>query len=133
MAGLGGSGRRVQGRAGGGVLGPSPTSIFFVRGTDDHLGHKLWNGSQWSDWEDLGGPIGSAPAVASWNPFRLEVFAAGTDGNLMQKSWNGTAWGSWVSVGGVFHDNPAAVSWGPNRVDVFIRGMDSHLQHLWRG
>jgi hypothetical protein len=31
----------------------------------------------WSQWEDLGGILTSAPAVASWQPNRLDVFARG--------------------------------------------------------
>jgi hypothetical protein len=82
----------------------------FVRGMDDHLGHLWWNGSEWKGWQDLGGPITSAPAVASWGAHRLDVFAAGPDGNLERKSYDGSKWSDWDWIGGTFHDNPAAVS-----------------------
>jgi hypothetical protein len=92
----------------------------------------LYNGSDWSGWEDLDGPITSAPAVASWEPDRLDVFAAGYDGNLTHKVWDGNEWSTFEWVGGEFTGNPAAVSWGKNRIDVFVRGLDDHLAHLWR-
>jgi hypothetical protein len=88
---------------------------------------RFWSAS----WQDLGGPIGSAPAVAAWGSNRLDVFAAGSDGNLQHKWWDGANWGAWDWVGGYFQGNPAAVSWGPNRLDVFAWGNTQHLGHLW--
>ena len=60
----------------------------FVRGTDNALWHKWWNG-RWSQWEDLGGILTSAPTVSSWSEGRLDVFARGTDNSLIHKWWNG--------------------------------------------
>ncbi len=34
----------------------------FARGQNRALWHKWWDGSRWSDWEDLGGVLTSAPA-----------------------------------------------------------------------
>src|SRR5262245_38017693 len=98
---------------------------------DDQLGHLRWNGSDWG-WEELGGHITSAPAVASWGVGRLDVFAAGPDRKLEHKSYDGSKWSDWDWIGGTFHGDPAAVSRGANRIDVFVRGMDDHLGHLWR-
>jgi len=86
---------------------------------------------QWHGWEDLGGPITSSPAVASWGPARLDVFAAGADGQLVHKWWDGQKWHDWQTLGGTFKGGPATVSWGPDRIDVFVRGQDDHLGHLW--
>ena len=38
----------------------------FVRGTDDALWHKWWDGASWSGWESLGGVLTSEPAGVSW-------------------------------------------------------------------
>jgi len=92
----------------------------------------VWDG-QWHHWEDLGGKLGSAPAVSSWGPNRLDVFAAGADGEMMHRSFNGSKWSGWDGIGGSFKDHPAAVSWGPKRIDVFVCGVDAHMGHLWRG
>ena len=50
----------------------------FVRGTDDALWHRWFDG-KWRGWESLGGPLNFGPAVASWGPRRLDVFARGRD------------------------------------------------------
>src|SRR5699024_3117652 len=86
---------------------------------------------RWSGWESLGGTIASAPAAASWQPNRLDVFARGTDNALWHIWWNGRSWSGWESLGGNITSAPAAVSWGPNRIDVFARGTDDALWHIW--
>jgi hypothetical protein len=78
---------------------------------DDHLGHLWWDGSKWQGWEDLGGPIASGPAVTSWGPNRLDVFAEGptessnTNGGTAQSGTTGRLWEV------RFKGMPAAVSW----------------------
>ena len=37
----------------------------FVKGTDNALWHKAWDGFNWNNWESLGGVLTSAPAVSS--------------------------------------------------------------------
>ena len=54
-----------------------------MRGTDNALYHKYWNGSQWIDWENLGGVLTLAPAAVSWGPNRIDVFARGQNQNLI--------------------------------------------------
>lgn len=34
----------------------------FIRGAGNQVWHKAWGGSQWSDWESLGGELAAAPA-----------------------------------------------------------------------
>ena len=85
----------------------------------------------WSQWEDLGGVLTSAPAVASWQPNRLDVFARGQNNALWHKWWDGSRWSNWEDLGGVLTSAPAAVSWGPNRIDVFGRGQNQSLWHKW--
>lgn len=88
-------------------------------------------GQGWSEWESLGGDLTTAPAAASWQPNRLDVFAGGRDNALWHIWWSGNNWSSWESLGGVLTSAPAAVSWGPNRIDVFGRGTDNALWHIW--
>ncbi len=97
----------------------------FVRGTDNAMWHKWWNGSSWSGWESLGGVLTSAPAVASWGSNRLDCFVRGTDSHMWHKWWNGSSWSGWEDLGGIIDGAPAAVSWGPNRIDCFVRGTDN--------
>ena len=85
----------------------------------------------WSEWEDLGGVLTSAPAVASWQPNRLDVFGRGQNNALWHKWWDGSRWSEWEDLGGVLTSAPAAVSWGRNRIDVFGRGQNNALWHKW--
>jgi len=83
-------------------------------------------------WELLGGTLTSGPAVCSWAPGRLDVFARGTDNALWHKWWDGSSWSGWQQLGAnPFSSDPAAVSWGPNRIDVFVQGTDNALYHKW--
>jgi predicted Zn-dependent protease len=59
----------------------------FVRGTDNHMWHKWWNGSSWNGWEDLGGIIDGTPAAVSWGPNRIDTFARGMDSAMFHKWW----------------------------------------------
>ena len=85
-------------------------------------------------WRSIGGGLTSAPAVSSWGPGRLDVFARGEDFALWHKfspdlqNWE---WSEWESLGGGLTSPPAAVSWGEGRIDVFVRGTDTALWHKW--
>ncbi|HLO18176.1 MAG TPA: hypothetical protein VK206_25315 [Anaerolineales bacterium] len=103
----------------------------FGRGIDLHMWHKWWDGTVWSDWEDLGGILTSAPSVASWGPNRLDCFVRGTNNHMWHKWWDGLAWSEWEDLGGILTSAPAAVSWGTNRVDCFVRGTNNHMWHKW--
>ena len=123
----------------GGVLtsGPGASSWAanrldtFVRGTDNAMWHKWWNGSSWLGWEQLGGVLTSEPAAVSWGPNRIDTFVRGTDNALWHKWWNGSSWLGWESLGGVLTSGPAASSWAANRLDVFVRGTNNGLWHKW--
>jgi len=84
----------------------------------------------WHDWQDLGGVIIGAPAAASWQSGRLDVFARGTNNHMYHKWWDGQ-WHDWQDLGGVIIGAPAAVSWGPNRIDCFAAGTNNHMYHKW--
>lgn len=119
----------------GGVIIGSPAAVswgagridVFVRGTDNALWHKYFNGS-WSGWESLGGYIMSSPTAASWGSGRLDVFAKGSDNSLVHIAYDG-AWTGWESLGGVITSSPAAVSTAGNSIDVFARGTDNAMWH----
>ena len=104
----------------------------FVRGTDNALYHKWWDGNQWSDYEQLGpNQIASDPAAVSWGLNRIDVFVRGTDNALYTKSWDGNQWSDYVGLGGDLTSGPAVCSWAAGRLDVFARGTDDALWHLW--
>ena len=88
----------------------------------------------WSRWESLGGVLTTAPAAASWQPNRLDVFAGGTDSSLYHTWWDGRAWNGWESLGGVLTSGPAVSSKGPNNLDVFVKGTNDILyKRSWNG
>jgi hypothetical protein len=106
----------------------------FVKGSDNGLWHTYTsnNDGSWTNWEGLGGTLGSAPAVISWQDgSRIDAFVRGSDGGLWHKWWDGAHWNGWEGLGGILSGAPAAVSWGPGRLDVFVRGVDNHLWHKW--
>src|SRR2546428_7309997 len=108
--------RVVESVGGYAASGPAVTSWganrldVFVRGWDNALYHKWWNGSAWSGWESLGGTLASDPAAVSWGPNRLDVFTRGTDHPLAPPSWDGSHWSSSESVGRSLSEGPTPSS-----------------------
>jgi len=104
---------------------------IFCRAADFSIHRTNWNGSHWSEWEDMGGVWTSAPAVCTWGEKRMDLFARAPDGSIQHKFWDGSIWTKWHSLGGVSTSAPAAISWGPDRIDLFHRGTDFCLWHQW--
>ena len=121
----------------GGVLTSAPSASSwasgrldtFVRGTDNALWHKWFDGG-WSGWESLGGVLTSDPAAVSWGNGRIDVFVRGTD-NALWHRWFQNGWSGWESLGGVLTSAPSVSSWASGRLDVFVRGTDNALWHKW--
>ena len=65
---------------------------LFVRGTDDAIYHKWWDGSRWGGWESLGGATKDPIAAVSWDKNRIDLFVRGTDDAIYHKWWNGSNW-----------------------------------------
>ena len=82
----------------------------------------------WSNWEELGGVLSSAPSVSSWGSKRLDVFARGPEGALWHQ-WFEKSWKGWESLGmpmiGPNKDAPSAVSWSSPSVGTASNG-ESH-------
>jgi hypothetical protein len=123
----------------GGVLTSTPgisswgatRTDVFVRGSNNGLYQKTWNGTAWSSWSALGGVLTSGPAATSWGANRIDVFVRGADGQLYHRSSDGTTWSSWEPLGGVLTSDPTVASWGSGRLDVFVLGTDRALWHKW--
>jgi hypothetical protein len=103
----------------------------FVRGTDNAMWHKWWDGAAWRGWESLGGILTSPPAAVSWGANRIDTFVLGTNRAMWHKWWDGAAWRGWENLGGVCQLGVAASSWAANRLDCFVIGTDSALWHKW--
>jgi hypothetical protein len=126
----------------GGLLTSSPAGSSsattfadaFVRGADNALWHRHWDGTSWGAWESLGGTLTSDPTAVSAGASRTDVFVIGTDKAMWHRSFNGTTWSAWDSVGGTATTAPAAASWGPTRLDVVVGGTNHGLWHrAWDG
>jgi hypothetical protein len=86
-------------------------------------------GPQWSEWENLGGSLTSAPSVASWGANRLDVFAQAPGQTMLHQAYDGTTWYAPADLGPAIVDAPGAVAWGPDRLDILVRGTDNQLWH----
>jgi hypothetical protein len=109
---------------------PNRTDVF-VRGADNGLWHRWFNGSSWSNWEALGGVMNSDPAAVASANGRIDVFTRGTDDHLWQMTFDGVRWTTWKQVDalGVLASAPAVCSPAPGRLDIFVRGTDNQLWH----
>jgi hypothetical protein len=104
----------------------------FVRGSDDALWHKWYDGN-WSGWEYLGGVLHSAPAAVSWSNGRLDVVVRGSDDALWHKWYDGN-WSGWEYLGGELTSAPAIASTSANKLDVVVKGTDNRLwSRRWTG
>lgn len=59
----------------------------FVKGTDNAMWHKWWDGHGWSGWESLGGVIDDAPGAVSWGRGRIDCFVRGMNNAMWHKWW----------------------------------------------
>jgi hypothetical protein len=100
----------------------------FVRGTDNQLWHKWWDGSGWRGWEALGGVLASGPDATSCAAMHLDVVVLGNDGQLWRKGYNGTSWGQWTPIAGGW-TSKAGIVCRPTTtlIDVFGRGTDGQM------
>jgi hypothetical protein len=109
----------------------STRSDVFVRGTDNGLWQRTWNGTSWGNWQQLGGLLTSDAAAVSWGTNRIDVFVRGSDSQLYHRSSSGTTWSPWEALGGILTSGAAVSSWSAGRLDIFVRGTDNALWHKW--
>jgi hypothetical protein len=111
-----------------------PTTNVFVRGSDNALWYRGWDGVEWGPWQSLGGILTSDPTAVSWGPNHIDVFVRGSDNQLYQRTWGATGWQPWKALGGILTSGPDVTSQGANSLDVFVSGTDNGLwQRSWNG
>lgn len=134
-------GGKIVGKTGAVSWGANRLDLF-VRGTNNAMYHKAWDGAQWlpgiTGWESLGGTFAGSPVAVSWAKGRLDIFGRGFDGRLYHKWWTSQGWGpsvsGWEDLGGKLSTDPAVVAWGPNRLDLIARGYNGDVIHkAWDG
>lgn len=132
--GLGGQIRGVPA-----VVNPTADTIdIYVRGTDNRLWQKWWDGKKWhpsdTDWvmhDDGSFRLGSSPAVVANGANFRDVYARGQDGVVYHKFWDGKKWNGWFGLGGQIKDAPAVVKPTSGTIDIYVRGTDDRLWQKW--
>jgi hypothetical protein len=107
---------------------------LFARGTSGSLMHKHWNGSSWSNWENMGGQLkeGSGPTAVSKSSGTLDVFGRTPENTIVNWYFDGTSWhGPGYTVGGNITSDPDVAVPAPGQLDLFVRGTDGALWHKW--
>ena len=106
----------------------------FIKGSNQTMSTRSWNGSAWSSWTSLGQSLSAGPAVTSLGVNRLDLFYTGTNTALKHMWYNNGSWSAAEDLGGTMVGGPAATAWSSNRLDTFIRGTDSQLYwKYWNG
>ena len=91
----------------GGTGWASSTATFntsmivpVVRGLDKGAWYNTWDGTSWSNWQNLGGQLDLVTATSSGND--VYAFVRGLDKALYYKKWDGTSssWSNWQYLGG---------------------------------
>jgi hypothetical protein len=109
----------------------------FLRGNDDAIYHRWCSDgicndvSHWSDWESLGGVVIAPPAVTSFRPGRLDLFAIGTNSDVFHKVYE-AGWDDWNDIGGPYNGGIAAVSLPGGYVSVIGLSQQNQIQSQWR-
>jgi hypothetical protein len=107
---------------------------LYVRGTDNAIWQRRYNGTTWGSWGSLGGTTYASPAASTRRGTSIvDVFLRGADNSIYHRFRNGSVWSAgWASIGappGGATSAPAAISNATGKVDVFVRGGDSAI---WR-
>jgi hypothetical protein len=93
----------------------------FVRGTNDRLYLRRWNGSTWQGWATVGtGLITGDPAAVSWSSSRTDVVARGGFGQLHHFAEVGSTWyEDDLGVGISSTLRPGLTSYADSELDVY--------------
>lgn len=136
IASLGDGGERAD--PGTVAWGSSERWDLFVRGADNRLHQRVWDGTVTSGWtKPVGdaGTLASEPEAASWEPGNLLIFARFTDNRAYALPFGTGGWGEWVALvrsTDEWVSGPGATSRGLNRFDLFMRGTDDLTYHIWQ-
>ena len=117
-------GGRLTSKPGAASLGGDAYAVF-VRGADRAVWERVFNGSNWDNWERIGGQVlaGTGPTAAYLTgSHQLYVGVVGTNHQVYLKLVNGS--GGFFSIGGQTTANPALTGVSSAALAVFCRGTD---------
>ncbi|WP_410810253.1 N-acetylmuramoyl-L-alanine amidase [Micromonospora sp. 067-2] len=125
--------RDVAAQLSGGPSAPVPRIDIAVLTPSNTINHRYYRrGAGWSGWEDLGGPAGSSPALASWGDGRLDLAALNPGNRINYRSYaRGSGWSGWQDLGGPAKGAPALSTWGNGRLDLFALTPANTVNHRW--
>jgi hypothetical protein len=104
---------------------PGPALSLVIRGTDNAIRHKRYDGALWGIFQSLPGATADIPALASSGGGILDLVVRGIDNSVYHNHFNGTAWSGWVQLPGATADIPALVASGGGALDLVVRGTDN--------
>ena len=121
--------------ANGWTQGPNRIDVFAVT-PDFTLAHLYWDGSKWSDWEDLIGDFfaHTPPAAVTWSSDRFDVFAVNQSGNLIHVYWDGSQYNNedlGTGNGEPFTGTPSVTTWDVGRFDIVALAEDSQYYYKY--
>ena len=124
-------------RANDWTQGPNRIDVFAVT-PDFNLAHLYWDGSKWSDWEDLIGDFfaDTTPAAVTWSSNRFDVFAVNMSGNLIHVYWDGSQYNNedlGIGNGEPFVGTPSVTTWGVGRFDIVALAEDGQYYYKYYG
>jgi hypothetical protein len=114
----------------GSLVFTAPDQMYLlVRDENFMLRSSYTDGTTWTDFENHGGNLASAPVAVSREGGFVDVFAIFNDGGLYHSWWDTQIWNDWEPLGGSYVGEPAAVCRTAGQIDVFVTGSDQHLYH----
>ena len=123
-------------RANDWTKGPNRIDVFAMT-TDHNLAHLYWDGSKWSDWEDLDSTdqfSDDAPAAVTWGSDRFDVFAVNLTGSLIHIYWDGSQYRNEnldLGNGVGFAGTPSVTTWGVGRLDIVALAEDGQYYYRY--
>lgn len=112
---------------------PGPVDVFAV-GTDQHLIHKSFDGTDWwpalADWESMGGKMHDTPAALTLGRGRVNAIVAGPDDRLFFIGNNGFQWSPFWPLYVTAKGAHTTVATGPDRYVVLFVGSNDGLHHM---
>ena len=83
---------------------------LFGLGIDQGMVHISWNGTAWSDWDELGGCFSSPPVVLPTATGTFDIFARAIDYKIYHLAYDPTTQTDWTILGGGLLGEPVAAS-----------------------
>jgi hypothetical protein len=131
--------KKIKGTPAAICNGPNAFDIFAWGRDDNHLYHIVFDGTNWQQWDNLGGRgtaaiLTASPAAVASSKNRIDVFVRGVDNHMSTINWMaGGSWSEWKDLNfteGKLLSAPAAAANGANLLDVFAVWDNGHLRHI---